>query len=325
MTGISAENYEILGSARMPEYAIRTEKLAKSYGDLKAVDEVSLRVRKGEIYAFLGLNGAGKTTTIRMLLGMIRPNAGYAEVLGQKVDGGSHELWKKVGCQVESAHAYPELTVFENLELHRRLRRMKDPKAVERVMEALALGRYAAVRAENLSFGNLQRLGLAKALLPEPELLILDEQAIGLDPLGVVEWRERLRRLVKKNGCTVFLSSHLLGEVDRLADRIGIIHHGKLVLEDSAASMRQKRQHSLLVRARPLSKAKKILKAAGYKVRPAENACLRMSAAKALSHAEQISVLLVKAGLPPSRLEKEEEDLEKQFMRLIGLDGVTHD
>ena len=123
----------------------------------------------------------------------------------------------------------------------------------------------------------------------------------------------------------MFLSSHLLAEVDRLADRIGIIHHGKLVLEDSAASMRQKRQHSLLLRARPLAKVRKLLKAAGYKVRPGGNGHLRMSAPKALSHAEQISRMLVAAGSPPSRLEKEEEDLEKQFMRLIGMDGATHD
>src|SRR6185503_14665451 len=135
------------------------------------------------------------------------------------------------------------------LEIHRRLRGMKDPASVTRVMETLALSRYANVAAMHLSFGYLQRLGLAKALLPEPELLILDEQAIGLDPGGVVEWRERLRRLVKKSGCTVFLSSHLLAEVDHLADRIGIIHNGKLVLEDSAASMRQRREHSLLIRA----------------------------------------------------------------------------
>ncbi len=305
----------------MPEFAITTEKLTRNYGSLRAVDEVSLRVRQGEIYAFLGLNGAGKTTTIRMLLGMVKPSSGAVTLLGQPVNGGTHELWKKVGSQVESAHAYPELTVLENLEVHRRLRGISDVKAVSRVVEAMALGRYGKVRAEHLSFGNLQRLGLAKALLPEPELLILDEQAIGLDPGGVVEWRERLRRLVKKSGCTVFLSSHLLAEVDHLADRIGIIHNGKLVLEDSAASMRQRREHSLLIRATPVAKVRKLLKAAGYKVRPAGNGCLRLSAAKALSHAAQISEMLAKAGSPPSRLEKEEENLEKQFMRLVGKEG----
>jgi ABC-2 type transport system ATP-binding protein len=314
-----------LGERPVPDYAITTENLSRNYGGLKAVDQVSLRVHKGEIYAFLGLNGAGKTTTIRMLLGMVKPSSGSVEVLGQKVDGGSHELWKKVGCQVESAHAYPELSVFENLELHRRLRGMRDTGAVARVIEAMALQPYAKVAAGNLSFGNLQRLGLAKALLPEPELLILDEQAIGLDPAAMVEWRERLRRLVKKNGCTVFLSSHLLGEVDHLADRIGVVHQGRLVLEDSAASMRQRRGHSLLLRARPLAKVRKLLHAAGYKARPAGKGCLRLSAPKALAHAEQISQMLVAAGCPPSRLEKEEENLEKQFMRLVGMEGVPND
>jgi ABC-2 type transport system ATP-binding protein len=309
----------------MPDYAITTENLCRSYGTLKAVDGVSLRVLRGEIYAFLGLNGAGKTTTIRMLLGMVKPDSGSVEVLGQKVGSGSQALWSKVGSQVETAHAYPELSVLENLEIHRRLRGMKDAGAVGRIIESMALGRYAHVPAGTLSFGNLQRLGLAKALLSGPELLILDEQAIGLDPAAVVEWRERLRRLVKKDGCTVFLSSHLLGEVDRLADRIGIVHHGKLVLEESAASMRQRRQHSLLIRARPLTQVRKLLKAAGYKVRPAGNGCLRLSAAKALAHAEDISRMLSEAGCPPARLEKEEENLEKQFMRLVGAEVDSRD
>ena len=309
----------------MPDYAITTENLTRSYGGLKAVDGVSLHVPRGQIYAFLGLNGAGKTTTIRMLLGMIKPSSGWVEVLGQRVDSGSHELWKKVGSQVETAHAYPELTVFENLEIHRRLRGMRDPGAVARVIETMLLGRYARVAAQDLSFGVLQRLGLAKALLAEPELLILDEQAVGLDPAALVEWRERLRHLAKEKGCTVFLSSHLLGEVDRLADHIGIVHHGRLVLEDSAASLRQRRKHSLLLRARPLARARKLLIDKGYKVWPAGNGLLRLGASSALAHAEEVSALLVKAGFPPSRLEKEEEDLEEQFMRLVGQNGVAND
>jgi ABC-2 type transport system ATP-binding protein len=287
------------------------------------VDGISLRVRRGEIYAFLGLNGAGKTTTIRMLLGMLRPASGSVTLLGSTVGGGSHALWKRVGCQVESAHAYPELTVFENLEIHRRLRGIKDAGALRRVIEEVDLGRYASFRAGQLSFGNLQRLGLAKALLPEPELLILDEQARGLDPAGMIEWRERLRRLVKKKGCTVFLSSHLLGEVDQLADRIGIVHHGRLILEDSALSMRKRRRHSLLLRATPLAKAKRLLKAAGYKARPAGKGCLRLGAAKALSHSRDICAMLARAGCPPSRLERQEEELERQFMRLVGLEGES--
>lgn len=307
----------------MPNFAITTEKLTRSYGELRAVDKVSLRVRRGEIYAFLGLNGAGKTTTIRMLLGMVKPNSGSIELLGQPVSGGSHLLWKRVGSQVESAHAYPELTVLENLELHRRLRGIKDPEAVRRVLDMVDLGPYAKLRAEFLSFGNLQRLGLAKALLPQPELLILDEQAIGLDPKAVAEWRERLRRLVKKNGCTIFLSSHLLGEVDHLADRIGIIHNGKLLLEESAASLRRRREHSLLVRARPLSKVKKLLARAGYRPLPAGPGCLRLDADASLTKAEVVSAALVRAGLPPSRLVYEEENLERQFMRLVGSHGGT--
>ncbi len=176
-------------------YAISADGLTKRYGAICAVDNVSLRVGRGEIYAFLGLNGAGKTTTIRMLLGMIRPTSGAAYLLGRPVSADARDLWAQVGYLVETPHAYPELTVRENLEVFRRLRELRDPKAVERIIERLALTAYAERRAGTLSLGNAQRLGLAKALLHDPSLLLLDEPANGLDPAGVVEIRELLREL----------------------------------------------------------------------------------------------------------------------------------
>ncbi|MFZ1410868.1 MAG: ABC transporter ATP-binding protein [Micropruina sp.] len=213
------------------EIAIRLTGVSKSYGPVRAVGGLDLTVRRGEIYGFLGRNGAGKTTTIRMLLGLIRPSAGTLEVLGHDVTDGRRDWLRQVGFLVESASAYPNLTVRENLAIQQRL--TGAPKtAVSEVIAQLGLGRYADRRAGRLSLGNKQRLSLARALLHRPELLVLDEPANGLDPAGIVEIRELLKRLSREHGVTVFMSSHILPEVGHLADRIGIVHDGRLIEED---------------------------------------------------------------------------------------------
>ena len=232
-------------------FAVATCGLSKHYGgDVVAVDRVDLRVARGEIYALLGLNGAGKSTTIRMLLGMITPTTGHAELLGERVRAEAGGLWRRVGHLVETATAYPELTVRDNLEVARRLQGVTDRRAVGRALERLALGPYADRRAGTLSLGNLQRLALARALLHAPELLVLDEPANGLDPAGVVEIRELLGALARDRGVTVFLSSHALAEVDRLATRVGVLHRGRLLEELDRAALARHRDARLEVAAR---------------------------------------------------------------------------
>lgn len=215
---------------------ITTQGLTKRYGAVTAVDGLDLEVRKGEIYAFLGRNGAGKTTTIRMILGLIRPLAGEVRVFGQLVQSGQTEWLRRVGCLVETATAYPNLTVRENLDLHRRLTRAP-ASAVGRVVEQLGLGPVVDRRAGQLSLGNKQRLGLARSLVHAPALLVLDEPANALDPAGIVEIRELLRGLADDHGTTVFVSSHILVEVAHLADRIGMVHEGRLVEEVDRAAL----------------------------------------------------------------------------------------
>jgi ABC-2 type transport system ATP-binding protein len=301
--------------------AIETHNLTKQYGDVTAVDDLSLRVERGEIYAFLGLNGAGKTTTIRVLLGMVRPTAGEAHVLGTKIHGGGKKPWDTVGYLAETPHAYPELSVRENLDAMRRLRPGVERKAVDRVIEQLALTPYANRRAGTLSLGNAQRLGLAKALLHNPQLLILDEPANGLDPAGIVEIRNLLINLAQEQGVTVFMSSHILGEVSRLAQRIGIIHQGRLLQELDAAELQRKRQRRLVIRTRDIQAARAVLTNAGFAVENTSNGMIEVKDTDAVERPDDIATQLVNAGHPPTMLDVEQEDLEHYFLRLVGLEG----
>jgi ABC-2 type transport system ATP-binding protein len=301
----------------MMEFAIETNGLSKSYGDVLAVDSVSLRVKRGEIYGFLGLNGAGKTTTIRALLGMIRPSAGNVKVLNQAVGPNGRGPWARVGHLVESPSAYPELTARENLEIARRLHGISDPNATLRVIERLALGSYANRKASTLSMGNLQRLGLARALLHEPELLMLDEPANGLDPAGVVEIRELLAWLAREQGVTIFMSSHILTEVDRLATRIGIIHKGQLIEELDTAALEKLRSKQLEIKTRDLEAAQACLQNAGYKFVVVDET-IRLEDPRAIACPDELAGLLVNAGIPPIRLAVEQQHLEDYFLQLTG-------
>ena len=299
------------------DFAIETNGLSKSYGPVRAVNSVDLRVKQGEIYGFLGLNGAGKTTTIRALLGMIRPSAGSVKVLGQVVGPNGRGPWGNVGHLVERPSAYPELTVRENLEVARRLHGISDKDATSRVVKRLTLAPYADRKAGALSTGNLQRLGLARALLHEPELLILDEPANGLDPAGVVEIHELLASLAHEKGVTVFMSSHILTEVDRLATRIGIIHLGKLIEELEATQLEEIRAQRLEIKVRNLAAAQEALAQAGFAAKVKEDTIF-LSEERAIQSPDEVAVILVNAGTPPTRLVVEQEDLEQYFLRLTG-------
>jgi len=300
--------------------AIETNNLVKRYGDVTAVDGLSLRVARGEIYAFLGLNGAGKTTTIRLLLGMVKPTSGEARVLGTRIRVGERKPWGSVGYLVETPDAYPELTVRENLEAMRRLRPGTEPQAVDRVIERLGLTEYADRRAGTLSHGNAQRLGLAKALLHNPALLILDEPASGLDPAGIVEIRNLLIELAREQGVTVFMSSHILGEVSRLAQRIGIIHQGRLLQELDVDELERNRRRRLVIRARDGQAARSALLSAGFSADMTSDGTIEVKDIAAIEQPDDIATRLVNAGHAPTMLNVEEEDLEHYFLRLVGVE-----
>lgn len=303
------------------EDIIQTANLTKHYGAVRAVEDLSLSIRQGEVYAFLGLNGAGKTTTIRMLLGMVRPTKGQSFIEGIKVDAGTYRLWENIGYLVEIPYSYPQLTVRENLDLVRRLRGIDSRRRVDEIIDMLGLGPYRDRKARALSLGNAQRLGLAKAMIHEPAILILDEPANGLDPAGIVEVRELLRSMAKEKGVTVFISSHILGEVARLADRIGIIHEGRLLQEVNAGELTRYLRKRLLVDSRDRTALLSRLNRMGYSAVGTEEGFLEVRDDDACNNPELVNERLVKAGVLPTLLQVEEEDLESYFLRAIGVEG----
>jgi ABC-2 type transport system ATP-binding protein len=300
----------------MDGQVVAVEAVSKRFGSVQAVDEVTVTVERGEIYALLGLNGAGKTTLIRMLLGMVRPDGGEIRVFGTVVRPGVTSVWTRVGYLVETPAGYPDLTVRENLSVAARLRGLRGRRTVQDVVDLLGLAPYADRRTRGLSLGNAQRLGLAKALLHGPDLLVLDEPANALDPAGVVEIRELLRDLAEQ-GVTVFVSSHALAEVARLATRIGVLHAGRLRAELTAAELAARARSWLTVDTRDNVAAGEVLRGHGYEVSSGGDG-LRLAGERAVAGPDDVAARLVRAGHPPVRLVVEHEDLEAYFLRLVG-------
>lgn len=303
------------------EPVIETHGISKRYKNFQAVKDVSISIDKGEIYGFIGLNGSGKTTTIRMLLGMIKPSTGVCHIKGEKVTPSNHEIWKSVGHIVETPHSYPELTVTENLEICRRLRLVEDSSAVDKVMAQLNLTRYANKKAGNLSMGNAQRLGIAKALIHSPDILILDEPMNGLDPSGIVEVRELLQNLAFNKGVTVLLSSHQLNEVAMIATTIGIIHEGSLIEGISKNRLNALLDQQLIVDTLDNQSARSSLENAGHLSKINSHGLIEISSEHAIQNPDEISRLLVDNGFPPTRLMVQEKGLESYFLKTIEKGG----
>jgi ABC-2 type transport system ATP-binding protein len=296
--------------------AIQMNSLTKKFGDYRAVSDLSLEVNGGEIFGFLGLNGAGKSTTIKMMLSLLRPSSGSIYMLGNKVDTGTHKLWEQVGY-LEEAVYYPGLTVIENLDIARRMQMISDRQSIDRVIQKLGLEAHKNKKAKNLSLGNKQRLGLAKAMIHNPKILILDEPINGLDPAGVVEIREMLFDLSKNFGVTVFISSHQLEELSKLVDQIGIIHEGRLIQEIKMAHLEQSLQKHLVLDGRDKNAMKHILTEQGYSFEENPDGRLLLSEGPATKQPERLAELLVRFGQPPTQLNIVTEDLEGYFLRII--------
>jgi len=289
---------------------IETRNLTKRYGSrIVAVDRLNLTVRRGEVYGFLGPNGAGKTTTLRMLVGLIRPTSGTASVLGRPP--GDPESLARVGALIEAPAFYPHLSGWRNLRVIARYAGVPKER-IEAALEAVELTDRANDKVKTYSQGMKQRLGVAAALLKDPELLILDEPTNGLDPAGMADMRALIRRLGSGDR-TVLLSSHLLGEVEQICDRVGVIRNGKLVAQGTVGELRG--QARLLVRANPMDRARQLVEEM-HGVEQVQVSDGALVLATDAAQAGEITRELVTSGVLVSELRLVERSLEETFLEL---------
>src|SRR2546421_2342691 len=291
---------------------VETHGLTKRYGSgVLAVNSIDMSVRRGEVYGFLGPNGAGKTTTLRMLVGLIRPTSGTATVTGHSP--GDPKGLGKIGTLIESPGFYPYLSGRENLRVIADMASVSQ-KRVDEVLDLVELASRAGRKFGTYSTGMKQRLGVAGALLKDPELLILDEPTNGLDPQGMAE----MRKLIKDIGQgdrTVLLSSHLLGEVEQICDRVGVISNGKLVKQSTVQDLLG--EEGVLVRAQPIEQAQEVLtKMFGAEVISRQDGALHLKTKP--SNSVDINRQLVAAGIGVSELRPFERSLEEVFFQLTG-------
>jgi ABC-2 type transport system ATP-binding protein len=299
-----------------PDLVIETRGLTKRYGDaLVAVDGLDLRVRRGEVYGFLGPNGAGKTTTLRMLLGLVRPTSGAATVLG--APPGAASGLARLGALVEAPAFYPYLSGRDNLRVlagHAGVPRAR----IDAVLAEVGLAGRGGDRIATYSLGMKQRLGVAAALLKDPELLILDEPTNGLDPAGMAEMRTFIRSLAR-GGRTVVLSSHLMGEVEQVCDRVGVIRAGTLVAEGTVQQLRGRA--GLRVRAEPRAGAAQLI-AGQPDVAAVATADGWLDVDVDPVHAPAINRALVQAGFAVAELAPRQASLEDVFLELTATEGA---
>ncbi len=292
---------------------IRTMALTKRFGPLVAVDHIDLSVRSGEVYGFLGANGSGKTTTVRMLLGLVLPTSGTVELLGQPMPKAASKVLPHIGALVEGPSAYRHLSGRRHLALHDSMgpggARATRRRRIDETLEQVGLGGVDARPVKAYSLGMKQRLGLAAALLRQPELLILDEPTNGLDPQGIREIRELLRAL-NAAGTTIFLSSHLLTEVEQLCTRIGVLDQGRVVLEDDLAVL-QAPTGRAVIRTPDGARARALL---GDRVAWYDDGVLSVT----VSDVAALNADLVAAGVRVEELGPERRTLEEVVLTATG-------
>jgi len=301
----------------MGEYVLRTKSIYKKYGKSFALDNINIEIKKGEIYGFIGQNGAGKTTLLRVVTGLTTPTKGTVELFGQSSEKGLVKSIKRVGAVVESPALFPNMSAYENLELHRLQKGIPDKKCIDRTLKLVGLENTGRKKVVNFSLGMKQRLGIAIALLSDPEFLILDEPTNGLDPMGIVELRQLIKRLNREREMTVLISSHILSELHQLATRYGIIHKGRLLEEISASELNQKCRQYLRIKVDNPSKGATVLEA---ELNSTDFEIMPDGIIKLYSHLndiQRVSLALTKNNLIIEHFSQAGDDLESYFAKLV--------
>ncbi|WP_438446041.1 ABC transporter ATP-binding protein [Gorillibacterium sp. sgz5001074] len=300
------------------KYILRTHQLTKSYRGKEVVSNVSMNVRKGEIYGFLGPNGAGKTTVMKMMANLVKPTGGEIEIMGEKLTHHSYELLKRMGSIIEYPIFFEKLSARDNLELHCEYMGFYNKGAIEEALKLVGLRNIESKPVRDYSLGMKQRLGIARAITTKPELLILDEPINGLDPVGIRELRDLFVMLSRQYGITLLISSHILGEIEQIADTVAVIREGRLVEEVAMEAIRGKNTEYVELQTSDVTKAGYVLESVlhlsnfrimegGRTIRIYERSVAQGDIAKAL----------IMNGVPVESFNKKSHSLEDYFMQLV--------
>lgn len=298
-------------------YLIQTNRLTKVYGGKEVVSEVSMHVKKGEIYGFLGSNGAGKTTIMKLITNLIKPTSGHIEIFGETLTHKSYEVLKRMGTIIEYPIFHENLTAKEILDLHCEYMGYYDKKEIDQVLDLVNLSHTEGKSVEDFSLGMKQRLGIARAIITKPELLILDEPINGLDPSGIKEIRDLLKMLCKEYGITILISSHILGEMEQIADTIGVIHNGRLIRELSMDEVNLKQLNYIEMIVDDGKKAAFILEneLAIVNFKLVEDHCIRIYESSITQNT--ISKALIEQNVEIKEISMKKNSLEDYFLKLI--------
>ena len=307
----------------MERYVIETRDITKVYGEQTVVNKVNLHVQKGRIYGLLGRNGAGKTTIMKMILGLTAITSGEVDVFGKNIKGNERRIYPRIGAIIETPGFYPNLTGTENLEIFAKLRGTAQPNAVKEALDVVGLPYRDKKLFSKYSLGMKQRLGIANAILHDPELLILDEPTNGLDPIGIAEMRNFILSLSKERGKTILISSHILSEIAMLADDIGIIHGGVLLEESSFAALERKNRKYIQIQVSDPKRATLVLEQQfglrQYEIE--DDACIRLYDTDADIAAINKALMLKNIAVISSQMCN--DSLEDYFKKVTGGEGIA--
>jgi len=302
----------------MKKVVLKTYNITKKYGEQLAVDNVNMTIKKGDIYGFIGQNGAGKTTLIRLITGLIHKSGGEIELLGANEENELNKARTMVGSLIESPSLYTNMTARENLEVSRLVRNIPGKKCIDEVLELVGLKDVEKKKVKNFSLGMRQRLGIANALMGNPKLLILDEPINGLDPMGIVEIRELLKKINKEKDMTILISSHILSELSELATTYGIISNGKLIEEITAKQLSKKCRQYIDLKvdntARAVILLERELGISDYEVLEDSN----IKVFSNLDNVGEVNSLLSRSGIIVESISVKGENLEEYFMNKVG-------
>lgn len=299
------------------KYTVQTNALTKSFEGKTVVSNVSMNIKEGEIYGFLGPNGAGKTTIMKMITNLVKPTQGSIELFGGKLNANSHEVLRKIGSIIEYPFFYDRLTAKENLEIHCEYLDYHNKQSIDEVLEMVNLNDTGKKKVKDFSLGMKQRLGIARAIITKPKLLVLDEPINGLDPVGIREMRELFKKLSREYGITLLISSHILGEIEQIADTIGVIANGYLVKEVPMEQVREQMSDYIEIVVDDLQAAERLLRdqllISALKV----DGDQRIQLFDSNVSVAEISKMLILNGINVKEINKHSQSLEDYFLSII--------